>query len=149
MHINIPLLTLSQKMYKYFKNVKVKSQTFPQARQWCRRKVTVNSAVQDWHIVTRRSWIHTGAWKQINVTFILLATKVSAKDWFPLCFSSHSPPQYIYLIILFIFIFYFYCLVIHLPFSYPSSFSPPSAQYPPLQNCPFKGHFLLHCFFSF
>jgi len=36
--------------------------TFPQARQWCLLNVIVNSAVQDWHIVTLESAIQTGAY---------------------------------------------------------------------------------------
>jgi hypothetical protein len=94
------------------------AQTFPQARQWCRRKVTVNSAVQDWHIVTRRSWIHTGAWKKNNVIVILSASspRWSGKDWFLLCFSSLSPPQYLFVLVIFIFIFYFnFIFIVLLP----------------------------------
>lgn len=41
--------------------INVEMVTFPQALQWCLRKVTVNSLVHSWHMVTRASGIQTGA----------------------------------------------------------------------------------------
>lgn len=44
--------------------------TLPHALQWCLLKVTLNSAVHTWHMVTRWSGIQTGACKEKNVPFI-------------------------------------------------------------------------------
>ena len=35
--------------------------TFPQDLQWCRLLTRLNSELQDWHIVTLVSGVHTGA----------------------------------------------------------------------------------------